>query len=521
MINNLDSNKKIAKNTIILYVRMLFAMLVSLYTSRIVLDYLGEQDYGIQNVVGGIVTMFAFLSNTLASASQRYFAFELGRGNINRLKKIFSLTILLYLIIIVIIVVLAETVGLWFINEKMLIPADRLYAANWLFQISIISFCVTIYATPYQAIIIARERMDVYAIVGILDAVLHLLFVLFIQYYVHNYDSLIMYGFVMLIYKCVCQAIYIYFSRSKFEESSFLFFWDASLAKEMFSYSFWNVFGSIANICRSQGVNMLISFFFVPVVNAAYAVAYQVNNALNVFAMNFYTAVRPQVTKRYAAGDIKSTMSLVYISSKFTYFLLAFVSIPMLVFVNSIMEIWLVKPPELAPLFTRLVIIIALVDSLSNPLMTLMQATGNVKFYQIVTGGLILLNLPISWLFLDLGYSADYTLLVAIVIAILSLISRLFIVKRYINFPIVLYLRKVLLKIFLVSIFSYCSCLFISILTSNSESVLSTILSFCLSVAITIAFILYLGLERSERYSITSLIVKKGHVLCEKIKVKL
>lgn len=500
MVNNSSSNKRIAKNTIALYIRMLFAMVVSLYTSRVVLDYLGESDYGIQNVVGGIVTMFAFLSNTLASASQRYFAFELGRNNIQRLKNIFSLTLLLYLIVSVVIVLLAETVGLWFVNHKMLIPLERLDAANWVFQISIISFCVTILATPYQALIIARERMDVYAIVGILDAILHLLFVIFLQYCVHDVDSLIAYGLVMLAYKCICQAIYVIYARYKFNEANLLFCWNGPLAKEMLSYSFWNIFGAIAQICRSQGINMLISAFFLPGINAARGIAYQVNNALNVFATNFYTAVRPQVTKRYASGDMSSTMSLVFSSSKFTFFLMAFISIPMLVYIKPIMSIWLVSVPDYAVFFTQLVIIIALIDSLSNPLMTLMQATGRVKKYQLITGGLVLLNLPMSWYLLHLGFTAEYTMYVDIFIASVSLISRLYIVKENVEFSIRQYSQSILSRVLIVSLFTYIMSRILFLLNDCFYSeLLSTLILYVFSVFISIIIIYFIGLDGTER----------------------
>lgn len=509
MANSISSNRRIAKNTIALYVRMLFAMIVSLYTSRIVLDILGESDYGIYNVVGGVVMMFVFLSNTLASASQRYFAFELGRNNYERLKKIFSLTLVLYVIVIFIIVVIAETIGLWFVNEKMIIPAERVRAANWVFQLSIISFCITIFTTPYQAIIIAREQMNVYAFAGIFEAILHLSLVLFLKFFIHNCDSLIAYGFVMLAYKCFSQAIYVFYSKSKYEESSFTFCWDGPLAKEMLSYSSWNIFGGIANVCRSQGINMLISMFFAPAINAARGIAYQVNNALNVFATNFYTAVRPQITKRYAADNMQSTMNLVFSSSKFTFFLLAFVSIPMLVHINPILDIWLVTVPDSAALFTKLVIIVALIDSLSNPLMTLMQATGHVKYYQLITGGLVLMNLPFSYIFLRLGYSAAYTMYVAIAMAILCLISRLLIVKHYVGFSIRQYARLVLFRTLIVSVASLGLSYSFHLIAPKESSVVVTLSLLLLSVIGTIGVIFFLGLDKNEKHMVVHFIQEK------------
>ena len=255
----ISSNKTIAKNTLLLYLRMALTMLVSLYTVRVVLNVLGEVDYGIYNVVGGIVVMFAFLSRTLASASQRYFAYELGRGDYEKLNNVFNLTLILYVLVIVIIIVLAETLGLWFLHAKMTIPEDRMSAAEMIYQFSIVSFCFTILMTPYQALLIAREDMNVYAFVGVLEAVLYLAVALSLK--VIPFDHLIVYGAFMTGAALIVNSIYYIYSRLKYPESRFKKYWDPKLAKEISSYSGWNIFGAIANVLRSQGINILINIF--------------------------------------------------------------------------------------------------------------------------------------------------------------------------------------------------------------------------------------------------------------------
>ena len=497
-----EDNKRVAKNTLALYVRMLFVMAVSLYTSRIVLDYLGEEDFGINNVVGGIVTMFSFLSGTLASASQRYFAFEIGRGDMKRLRETFSLTLKLYAVVVACIFVLSEAVGIWFVNTKMAITPDRLYAANWVFQTSVVTFCVGILATPYQAIIIAREKMNVYAYVGMLEAFLQLASILFLKFFVTDADGLIAYGIAMLIYRSLCQCFYVVYSRIRFPETHLMPYWDTALVKEMFSYSFWNVFGALANVVRSQGINMLLSVFFSAVVNAARGIAYQVSSAILIFSNNFYTAVRPQITKYYAKGNTRATQDLVFRSSKMTFFLLSFVAIPVYVFMEPLMHIWLVEVPELTVPFAKLVLLTALIDSLSLPIMTLMQATGKVKVYQLVTGGLILLNLPISWVLLRMGFPAICTLYVALCIAVLAFFSRLWVARVYAQLSVRGYFSKVVSRIVAVSVLSYASSFAVSVCFPESLNFWLASVAVSMSVLCSLTAIFVVGLSAGEKESI-------------------
>ena len=507
-----SDNKRIAKNTMVLYIRMFITMLVSLYATRVVLQALGEEDYGIYNVVGGIVVMFAFLSRVLASASQRYFAFELGRNDLQRLKQVFSITQILYVLVIIIIIIAAESLGLWFLHSKATIPSERMVAANWIFQFSVISFSYTLFTTPYQANIIAHEKMDAYAFIGILEALLHLLLALALKFIPFSMDILIIYGLMVLFNSIAVNSVYAVYSLKKYQESHFSYFWDAKLAKEILSYSGWNMFGAIAGVARSQGINMLINVFFSPAINAARGIAYQVNNAINQFASNFYTAVRPQVTKNYAKGDISATFSLVFSSSKLTYYLLLFVAVPIMVFAEPILDLWLDVVPQHTLLFTELVVIVALIDSLSNPLMTLAQATGKISLYQSVVGTLLLLNLPISWLFLKMGYQAEVTMVVAIVIAVISLLARLLILRKISGFPIRKYMVQVLIRICAPTILSFGVVLLIKTFAwPHSTSIICIITKVVVAVIITTCMIMLTGLNRREKEMIYDVVKNRIH----------
>ena len=512
--NSVSNNRRIAKNTFFLYIRTFIIMLVSLYTVRVVLQALGEENYGIYNVVGGIVVMFSFLSRVLASASQRYFAFELGRDNFMRLKQVFSIMLILYVLVILVIIIASESFGLWFLHFKATIPAGRMVAAEWIFQFSIISFSITLFTTPYQADIIAHEKMDVYAYIGILEAVLQLGLALLLQFVPTTTDILITYGLLMLLNSFIVNGSYIVYALKKYEESHFKFFWETGLAKEILSYSGWNIFGGVAGVARSQGINMLINVFFSPAINAARGIAYQVSNAINHFASNFYTAVRPQVTKNYAKGDMEATLSLVFSSSKFTYYLLLFVAVPIMVFAEPILDLWLDVVPEHTFLFTELVIIVALIDSISNPLMTLAQATGKVSLYQAVVGSLLILNLPISYVFLKMGYPAESTIVVAMAIAIVSLIARLIILHRLVDFPIRKYITKVIIPIAMPTAFSYGIVILLKVgFFPHSESLLLFLVKLTLAVILSIGVILLTGFNNEEKAMLNNLIKSRLKII--------
>ena len=402
MSNNSVNNKRIAKNTLLLYVRMFFVMAVTLFTSRVVLATLGVTDFGIYNVVGGVVAMMGILNNAMAVSTQRYLTFELGRGDAVRLKQVFCMCLAIFVMLAVVVVVLGETVGLWFLNSKMTIPADRMVAANWVYQFSILACVASLIVTPYNAVIIARERMNVYAYVGILEVVLKLAVVYLLL--VIPVDRLTTYGLLILLSQIVIAVIYMLYCTRHFAEARYRVYWDGSLFRELVSYSGWNLFGSAAGVVKGQGLNILLNMFFTPAVNAARGIAYQVNAAITQFFTNFYTAVRPQITKYYAQGDMEEMTKLIFRSSKMSFYLIMLISMPVIIEAPYIVSLWLGQLPEYVVPFTRLIIAISAIDAMASPLMTAAHATGHIRLYQSSVGTMVMLNIPVSYVFLRLGF---------------------------------------------------------------------------------------------------------------------
>jgi O-antigen/teichoic acid export membrane protein len=428
-------------------------MLVSLYAVRVVLETLGAEDYGIYNVVAGVVTMFGFLSNSMATATQRYVSFELGRGDFEQTKKVFSTCLIIYLLIGILIVLLAETIGLWFVSNKLIIPNERMEVAQWIYQFSIFSFFLTIITTPYIASIIAHERMSIYAYVSALEAALKLIIVFILRFI--PMDSLQLYGILFCIATFINTFVYRSICTYKFQECRFRFYWNKDLFKEIMSYTGWNLFGQIADILKKQGENILLNQFFNPVVVASRGIALSVNGHVSKFFQDFGTALRPQIIKAYAAGRKNEMLSLIFYGMKGTYFLMYFFTLPLILEMPTVLVLWLKNPPEYLVVFTRLSLIDTLIASIANSVIgTAVQATGKIKLYQSVIGGIILLNLPISWILLSKGTPAYSIFFVAIALGVISLIARLLIIKNLLDFPLKRFYKEILLPLLLVSLSS-------------------------------------------------------------------
>lgn len=340
-----SSSKRIAKNTLMLYFRQILIMLVSLYTVRVILNTLGAVDYGIYNVVAGVVTMFGFLSGAMATASQRYFAFEMGRGNKEGLRKVFCITFTIYILLALIILLLAETIGLWFVNHKLVISEERIVAARWIYQFAVLSFMVSLLTTPYMAAIIAHENMKIYAYMSVVDAVLKLGIVYVLQ--ILPYDKLIVYGALLLTVTGISTAVYRLYCKSRYSECHYRFEWDKNLYREILSYSGWNLFGASIGIVKNQIINILLNMFFGPLVNAARGIAAQVNGAVTSFSGNFSTAMRPQIIKSYAAQNHDETIKLVQRGCKGTFFLMYLFALPLMIETPYVLTLWLKQPPDM------------------------------------------------------------------------------------------------------------------------------------------------------------------------------
>lgn len=501
-----DNNKRIAKNALFLYVRMFFLMFVQLYTVPIILKTLGTEDYGIYNVVAGVVTLFSFIGGSLASGSQRFISFELGRNNKKNLKSVFDTTISIYLIIGLIIFILLETFGVGFLNSEMSIPVERLYAANWVLQLAIITFLFNLMTIPFSAAIIAHEHMNLYAYISIVECLCKLGIALSLP--IITTDHLITYSLMVCFVQLIILIGYIVYCRKHFDECKKLQLkLEPTLKKELLNYSGWNMIGSIAMIMRMQGINIIINLFFGPLLNAAHAIAQQINGVLSQFINNVYMATRPQITKLYANNEIKEMWKLVFISSKFTYYLLMILSIPLLIEMNTLLNLWLHKVPTFTVAISRLMILTILIETLANQIIAAYQAANNIKKYQITSSTILLCNLPFSYLIL-LIFPKQVLLpyIVSVILSIIFTFSVLINASVQINFDFKEYSKKVLSKVIPVYLITLCFVLLlIQNITPSLARVLYTIL---LTICTSIFTIGIIGMNAHERkYAYT--VIKK------------
>ena len=451
-MTNTVNNKRIAKNTLILYIRMLFTMGVSLFTSRVILQVLGVEDYGIYNVVGGIVSMFTFLNGGMISATQRYLTFEIGKGDWGRLSKVFSTSIQIHALIALVIVLLSETVGLWFLFEKLVIPDGRMIAAFWVYQCSILACVVGIMSVPFNADIIAHEKMSAFAYISVAEVTLKLLIVYLL--YVSQWDKLIIYSMLTLLVQLLICWIYARYCSDHFPESHYRHNIDKSLFKEMFSFAGWSFWGNLAGVLYTQGLNMMLNIFYGPIVNAARGIAVQVQGAVQQFVSNFQLALNPQITKSYAVGNLSQMQNLMFCSARFSFFLLFFLTLPILLETEFLLTIWLKTIPSDVVVFTRWMIGISLIYTIANPCVIANQATGNVKFYQTVVGCILLFILPISYIVLKLGAPAYSVFVVHFCIESFAQVARMYMLRKLINLPIHSYIRHIYIPIISVVVIS-------------------------------------------------------------------
>lgn len=505
MTTQQENTKRIAKNTLMLYVRMLFGMLVSLYTSRVVLQALGVEDYGIYNVVGGFVAMFSMISSSLSSSVSRFLTFELGKGDTDGLKRVFSTSLSIQLVLAGIIVVLAETIGLWFLNTHMTIPANRLYAANWVFHASVLTFVINLLSVPFSASIVSHERMSAFAYIGILDVVLRLLIVLFIAYSGLDFDRLIVYALLLVGVVCIMQAIYWNYCTRHFQECQLKLSFDVDYWKEMSSFAGWNFIGCTAGLLKDQGVNILLNLFLGPIINAARGIANTVNNVLSSFAGNFMTALNPQITKSYAAGDYSYMFSLVERGSRFSYYILLLFALPMLFEADFVLTLWLKHYPAHTVNFVRLILLVTMCDILSNTLINLQNATGKIRNYQLAVGGMLLMNFPLSYICLKIGFQPESTLIVALIVAVACLFLRLLFLRKMVGLSIRRYLHKVCGNVMCVTLAA--AVLPTLLYLQMADGVLRFLLMCMLTALCSATAIYFIGCSRNERDFIKSRIV--------------
>lgn len=508
MNDHKENNKRIAKNTLMLYARMLLVMFVSLYTSRVVINSLGISDYGIYNVIGGFVTMFSIFYVTVSGAISRFITVNLGTGDIEKLKRVFSTSIVIQLIIIAVIVILLESFGLWFINNKMVIPQERLDAANWVFQLSVVTIAISCWSIPYNAAIVAHEKMNIFAFVGIFEAISKLTIAFAIVY--NPFDKLVYYAFLIMLLSVIVRIIYGIYCKKHFEECDGRLCFDKKLLCQMFGFSGWNFVGSSAAIIRDQGGNVVLNLFCGPTVNAARGIAMSVNSAVSGFATNFMTAINPQIMKSYANEDWDYLKMLVCQSARLSFYILFLLGLPIIITTPYLLKIWLGIVPDYAITFTRLILIFSMSESLASSLGTALLANGNIKNYQLLVGGVNLLNIPLSYLFLKIGFAPEVTIIIAIFLSVICEFLRLFLLKKYINFQVRYFIRNIYMNVILVSV----SAFFIPVLFLRIFPIIDLptfIAGGFISIVSALFSILFIGCNKNDRELIYNIVQNKLH----------
>ena len=508
-MSNSVNNKRIAKNTLMLYIRTLFVMVISLYTSRVVLQVLGVEDYGVYQVVGGLVAMFSVISSSLSSAISRFITFEIGRGDMERLKRIFSTTIIIQLCLCVIVALAVEIGGLWFMHTEMQIPAGRLDAAEWVLHCSVLTFCINLLSIPYNACIIAHEHMKAFAYVSVVEAMLKLGILFLIIY--SPIDRLVAYAILLTLVAALIRLAYTVYCHNHFEETKTKLIFDKSIFKEMSGFSGWSFFNNTSFILNNQGVSMLMNVFFGVTVNAARGIAIQVESAVLQFVNNFTTALNPQITKSYANGDLDNMYKLVCRGAKFSFFSMLILSLPIILEANQILSIWLTKVPEHTVIFVQLSMIMGMCDCIGTTGYTACMATGKLKRYSLTLTPLIVLEFPLSWLLFYYGASVESSYYLYILIKLLVLFVRMYLMQSMIGLNCLTYIKAVFLPIVLSTLFSII--IPILIIIFMDENILRFFMLLVVSTISVIVSSLFLGMTRLER----NIIIQKSSILFSKI----
>lgn len=491
----LNNNKRIVKNTLFLYLRMFLMMAISLFTSRVILSTLGVSDYGIYNVVGGVVAMFGLLSGSITNSITRFLTFELGKQDNEQLQKVFSTSLNVMFVLSFIIIVIGEIVGIWFLNYKMNIPEGRMDAANWAFQCSLATFVISLISIPYNSTIVAHEKMSAFAYISIFEVLMKLLIVY--SLYVSPFDKLKSYAVLLMILSVMIRLIYSLYCNKNFQETKYHFVHDKKILKQMTSFAGWNFFGQGAYMLNNQGVNIVINLFFGVTVNAARGIATQVNNAVNQFVNNFMMALNPQITKSYAAGNLEEMHKLVFRGAKFSFFLMLFFLIPICLETRMILHLWLNIVPEYAVDFVRWTLIITTLGMLSNTLITSLHATGNIKRYMIIVGIIEFSNFPITYLVFKLGFGPLYAYYIYFTVYLILAFLRLYLVKDLIGMKAIAFIHEVYYRVVLVTLVALILPCFIYYI--QSDTILRFFVICIVSVISTSLSVWYLGLKNNER----------------------
>ena len=503
MSNNKSSNtKRIAKNTVVLYIRMIVVMLITLYTSRVVLKALGFEDYGLYNVVGGVVALMAFLKSSMSESTQRFLSYEMGKENVDGLKNVFSICLTSHFIIAIILLVIAETIGLWFLNAKINIPEGREIAANWIYQFSVASLCIGVVSVPFSADIISHEQMGFYAFLSVLDAVLKLIFAFAITF--ASFDKLILYGFLMMLVPIINLILNWGYCYKRHPETHYRFFWDKGMFKKIFSFSGWTIWGQLAIVGSNQGASILVNIFYSVTANAAMGVGQQVNHAITGLISNFQTAFKPQITKSYAAGDYKYMNTLTNFAAKISYYLFFIVSLPLLLNIDFVLDLWLDKVPQFANAFCAIFVVASACNAISAPLYMNIFSTGRIKGYQIAMSLAYIIELVLLYVLFKIGVSVVMGLALKAVLNFVVIFIRMaYAHKEVESFSGLNYMKNVFVPLMLSTILTLGIAFLLFRFVHETWMIIGAT---ALVVVVSLLFAYFLGLNNEERQSLTNTI---------------
>lgn len=497
---NTSNNKQIANNTIFMYFRMGITMIVGLYTSRVVLQQLGVEDYGLYNVIGGIIAMFTFLNAAMVNTTSRFITFYLAKKDTPMLNNVFSMAFLMHFCIAVIILLLAETVGLYYLNNKLVIPEGRDFAAHWLYQLSIISCLLSILYVPYNAIVIAHENMKVFAYISIMDVFLKLGIVLLLPY--SPLDKLIFYATCLTCVSILNLLIYFVYCKRHFFETRIKFYWNRSIFKEMMGFAGWALVGNFSHLFYSQGINLMLNAFCGPAVNAARGIAVQVESVVKQFANNVQVAINPQIFKTYASNEMERMYLLIFTSARLCFFLLFIISLPILVEADFILKFWLGDVPAHTTSFVRLILCITLLDAFINPLFTANLASGKLKLYNLSICSVSYTFMIITYLSIKYSGIPESVFFSLLISTIIGVVIRIFVLHKQINLSPVLFFRRVICKVSVVVVTSSLIPIILHVFFTDSWQRFLLVSLVC--VFTTLLSVYFIGLRFEERQFIVA-----------------
>lgn len=500
-----NNNKQIAKNTLFMYLRMGVTMFVGLYVSRIVLQQLGVEDYGLYNVIGGIIAMFSFINGSMVNVSTRFITVYLAKNDIKMLNNIFSMSFLIHFSIGVVILLLGETIGLWYLNNKLVIPEGREFAAHWLYQLSIISCIISILYVPYNGLIVAHEKMKAFAYISVMDSMLKLLIAIMIAY--SPFDKLIFYGTLLAGVSFLDIIIYFVYCRKNFKESILVFYWNKAIFKRMLEFAGWALLGNFSYLFYSQGINLMLNAFCGPAVNAARGVAVQVEGVIRQFAGNVQVAINPQIIKSYTSNELERMYALIFTSSRLCFYLLYIISLPIMIEADFILNLWLGTVPNHTVNFVRLILCISILDALINPMFTANLACGKLKIYHMSLSILMYAFMFVTYFSIRQTLLPESVFVTLLIATILGVVLRIFILEKQIGLSKLTYIHKVLLPIISVAVIS-CVLPITSHLIIDNNIARFFISSF-LSIISVLVTTYYIGMDKTEKQLVISFVKNK------------